>query len=82
MTSNFINFVYVQMYRESDMLEEKDRIGRSLGLAKNPDVLKKVLEFAVSEDVRSQDTVFIIIAVALNKIGRPLAWNFFKVKLK
>jgi len=72
----------LKMYRESDMLEEKDRIGRSLGFAKNPDVLKKVLEFAVSDDVRSQDTVFVIIAVALNKVGRPLAWNWFKQNKK
>ncbi len=60
------------------MLEEKDRIGRSLGVAKNPEVLKKVLEFAISDDVRSQDTVFVLISVGMNKVGRPLAWNFFK----
>lgn len=64
------------------MLEEQDRIGRSLGLAKNLNVLKKVLEFAISEDVRSQDTVFIMISVGMNKVGRPLAWNFFKENKK
>ncbi|OXA64356.1 Puromycin-sensitive aminopeptidase [Folsomia candida] len=72
----------LKMYRESDMLEEQDRIGRSLGLAKNLNVLKKVLEFAISEDVRSQDTVFIMISVGMNKVGRPLAWNFFKENKK
>lgn len=60
------------------MLEEKDRIGRSLGAAKNKNVLKKVLDFAISDDVRCQDSVFIIIAVSMNKEGRPISWQFFK----
>lgn len=60
------------------MLEEKDRIGRSLGAIKDPKLLKEVLKFSISDDVRSQDSVFIIIAVGLSKVGREVAWNFFK----
>lgn len=60
------------------MLEEKDRIGRSLGAIKDPKLLKEVLQFSISDDVRSQDSVFIIIAVGLSKVGREVAWNFFK----
>jgi len=68
----------LKMYRESEMHEEKDRIGHSLGASKNPEILKRVLDFAICDDVRSQDSVFILCALGVNKEGRPLAWNFFK----
>jgi len=66
------------MYRESDLIEEKDRIGRSFGASKNTTVLKRALEFSISDDVRSQDSVFIMISVSMNKDGRELTWKFFK----
>nr|CAI5862745.1 unnamed protein product [Callosobruchus analis] len=62
----------LKLYRATDLHEEKDRIGRSLGAAKDPILLGKVLEFAMS------DTVFVISAVAVTKEGRELAWKFFK----
>lgn len=68
----------LKLYRETDLHEEKDRISRALGSITIPDLLMKVIDFAMSDDVRSQDAVFIIVAVALNPKGRDLAWNFFK----
>lgn len=38
----------MKLYRASDMHEEKDRISRALGAAKDPELLKKGLEFAMS----------------------------------
>jgi puromycin-sensitive aminopeptidase len=72
----------LKLYRESDIMEEKDRIARALGAIKDVALLKKVLEFAVSEEVRSQDTVFVIISVGMSKDGRELAWDFFKDRLE
>lgn len=60
------------------MLEEKDRIGRSLGATKDEELLQKVLEFSIGDDVRSQDSVFIIIVVGMSKTGREIAWKFFQ----
>ncbi|ODM99382.1 Puromycin-sensitive aminopeptidase [Orchesella cincta] len=68
----------LKLYHESNMQEEKDRIGRSLGAIKDPELLRKVLEFSISNDVRSQDSVFVIISVGMSKTGREIAWNFFK----
>lgn len=34
--------------------------------------------FAFQDEVRSQDTVFVIVSVAVSKNGRDLAWQFFK----
>ncbi|XP_069697519.1 puromycin-sensitive aminopeptidase isoform X2 [Periplaneta americana] len=68
----------LKLYREADLHEEKDRISRALGAIGDVTILKKVLQFAMSDEVRSQDTVFVIISVAMTKRGRELAWSFFK----
>lgn len=70
----------LKLYRESDLHEEKDRILGSLGAVKDEASLAKVLEFAMSEEVRAQDTVFGIISVTTTYKGRLLAWKFLKEK--
>lgn len=37
----------LQLYREADLLEEKDRISRALGAIRNEEILKEVLQFAM-----------------------------------
>ncbi|CAH2210377.1 jg183 [Pararge aegeria aegeria] len=39
---------FLQLYRAADLHEEKDRISRALGAVKDPALLKRVLEFAIS----------------------------------
>jgi len=68
----------LQLYHKSDMLEEKNRIARAMGAIKDEKLLQKVLDFSISDAVRSQDSVFVIISVGMSKTGRDLAWNFFK----
>ncbi|XP_012260332.2 puromycin-sensitive aminopeptidase isoform X1 [Athalia rosae] len=68
----------LKLYREADLHEEKDRISRALGAIKDEGLLKRVLEFAMSDEVRAQDTVFVIMSVAMTYKGRILAWQFFK----
>lgn len=68
----------LKLYRDSDLHEEKDRISRSLGATKDPNLIQRVLQFAMSSEVRNQDTVFIIISVAQTAPGRTAAWEFFK----
>ncbi|KAK5642103.1 hypothetical protein RI129_008270 [Pyrocoelia pectoralis] len=68
----------LELYRSSDLHEEKDRISRALGATKDETLLAKVLDFAMSDEVRSQDTVFVIMSVAMTRPGRILAWNFLK----
>ena len=48
-----------------------------MGSFKDQDLLEKVLTFAMSNDVRSQDSPFVIGAVAANTKGRDLAWDYF-----
>ncbi|XP_013146811.1 PREDICTED: aminopeptidase M1 isoform X2 [Papilio polytes] len=69
---------FLRLYRAADLHEEKDRISRALGAVRDPQLLRRVLDFAISDEVRSQDTVFVIVSVAVSKNGRDLAWEFFK----
>ncbi len=68
----------VDMYKKADLHQEKDKIGRALSLFVDPKLLQKTLDFSVSDKVRTQDTVSIIMAVWANSKGRELAWQFFK----
>ncbi|KAL6422387.1 hypothetical protein ACFW04_010611 [Cataglyphis niger] len=72
----------IKLYKDADLQEEKERILRALGAIKDQALLRKVLDFAMSEDVRAQDTVFAIMSVGLSYKGRLMAWNFFKEKWK
>ncbi|KAL1129384.1 hypothetical protein AAG570_013911 [Ranatra chinensis] len=68
----------LKLYRDETLQEEKDRICRALGAIGDTSILSKVLLFAMSDEVRSQDKVFVIISVAMTKVGRQLAWDFLK----
>ena len=72
----------LRLYREADLHEEKDRISRSLGATRNPDLIQDILSFAISDEVRNQDTVFVIISVAMSGPGRAAAWQFWKTHHK
>lgn len=72
----------LRLYRATDLHEEKDRISRALGCINNVDILRKVIDFAMSDEVRSQDAVFVIVSVAINPRGRDMTWNYFKENWK
>jgi len=68
----------MKLFREADLHEEKVRLMRTMGAVSQPELIKKVLEFAMSSEVRSQDTVFVIAGVTGSLTGRELAWQFLK----
>lgn len=68
----------VKMYKAEDNQQEKDRLGRSLGLFRQKVLLEKTLKFAISKDVRFQNSLGIIASVWHNPAGRYLAWEFVK----
>lgn len=41
----------MQLYREADLHEEKDRISRSLGATRDPNLIQRVLQFAMSVSI-------------------------------
>uniref|UniRef100_A0A674P9K5 Aminopeptidase n=1 Tax=Takifugu rubripes TaxID=31033 RepID=A0A674P9K5_TAKRU len=69
----------LKLHKQADMQEEKNRIERVLGAISAPDLIQKVLTFALSDEVRPQDTVSVIGGVAgSSKQGRKAAWKFVK----
>lgn len=69
----------LKLHQEADSHEEKARVARS-GLATFSDktLLGKALEFSLSSNVRSQDSVHLIGSIAKNRAGRDISWQFFK----
>jgi len=70
----------IDLYKSTSHMEEKNRVLRILGGSDKPELIKKALEFAWSEEVRNQDTVFAIASCTGTAIGRELTWEFVQEK--
>jgi len=69
----------LDIFRKSEMQEEKDRCARSLGWSHDKAKLEKTMDWALnSGEVRSQDTVFVIASVSANPVGRELEWEWLQ----
>lgn len=66
---------FIKDYINETLSEEKNRIGRALGQFRDPKLLKKTLEFSLSQHVRSQDTPMIFGSVWGNPVGKKIAWD-------
>lgn len=69
-------------YKKEALHEEKNRIGYNLGDFKNKKILESVCKFAMSDDVRIQDTVGILSSVGANQLGRDIWWSFIQKNWK
>ncbi|OFW10538.1 MAG: hypothetical protein A3H27_08790 [Acidobacteria bacterium RIFCSPLOWO2_02_FULL_59_13] len=72
----------LQIYRSTDLHEEKVRVLRAAGNFRSEALLKKVLQFSLSEQVRPQDTPIALSGAATHPLGRALAWKFLKKNWK
>ncbi len=68
----------MKMYKAETLHEEKNRIGRALGMFRQKNLLEKTLVFTLSERVRRQDSVRMIASVSINPYGRDVAWSFIE----
>jgi puromycin-sensitive aminopeptidase len=72
---------FFNLHNTTDLQEEKMRIATSLGSVKNPKHIQKVLDFALSSHVRSQDSITVICCISNNptvKEGSTMAWDYVK----
>ena len=67
-----------RLQEEAGMEEEKVRLLLALGRFARRDLLERTLERSLSPDVRSHNTVSVVMSVAGNRLGRDLAWEFVK----
>ena len=68
----------LQLEDAADLQEEKMRLLRALTRFQRGDLLQKTLELTLSPRVRTQDSVSLVIGVAVNRIGGDMAWEFIK----
>jgi puromycin-sensitive aminopeptidase len=66
------------MHQQADLQEERRRCLDALACSTDPERLQQILEFSLSSDVRMQDAVYGVMAVAVNPYGRDLAWRFLQ----
>ncbi len=67
-----------ELERAAELHEEKIRLLMSLARFQQAELLRETLDRSLTDDVRLQDTIFVVSAVAANNRGRDLAWKFLK----
>jgi puromycin-sensitive aminopeptidase len=67
-----------RLQKEATLAEEKVRFLGALTRFEDPALLSNLLMRSLGEEVRSQDTMGVIVQAAGNKNGRDLAWQFVK----
>ena len=73
--------VYDQMWaleKSTDLQEEKVRLHSALSNFGNEDLLNETLIKSLSEEIRVQDSIRVIVTVASSALGRSLAWDFIR----
>ncbi|KAM6942737.1 aminopeptidase Ey-like [Xenentodon cancila] len=67
------------MYKNSSIASEANKLARALSCTKKPWLLNRYLLYCLQpEKIRKQDAAAIIVHVADNPIGQPLAWDFVR----
>ena len=64
--------------KAADLHEEKIRFLNALANFEQGDLLQETLDRTLGVEVRSQDTIRVIVTVASHRHGRNLAWEFVK----
>jgi len=71
-----------KLYSKTKSPEEKRIIMASLGQFRNESILKKVLDFSLTDKVRKQDLIFLLSSVAANPYSRNILLPWFKKNWK
>jgi puromycin-sensitive aminopeptidase len=65
-------------YLQATFASERERCMYALAATRDPALIARVLHMSIGPDVRSQDTVHLVAAVASYPAGRDLAWAFVR----
>ncbi|XP_059178196.1 aminopeptidase N-like, partial [Physella acuta] len=70
----------LRMYTETDMATERSSLLSAMACSRQPWILNHYMGLILEKGspIRKQDGLTVIIQVASNSVGRPLAWNFFR----
>ncbi len=61
-------------YASEELPEEKIRLLASLGMFRDPDIIRDSLNYSLSKHVRYQDAYYIPVYVSMNPAGKSLIW--------
>ncbi len=70
--------IILNMYKNEIMHEEKNRLLGALGSSRNENLLKRTLDFIITDAVRMQDRNSAFASVLVNIHGRIIGWEFLK----
>ncbi|XP_066503401.1 aminopeptidase N-like [Hoplias malabaricus] len=67
------------MYKNSSSAAEADKLMHALSCTRKPWLLNRYLEYTLDPKlIRKQDATFVIVYIANNVVGQPLAWDFIR----
>jgi aminopeptidase N/puromycin-sensitive aminopeptidase len=69
---------YLAQMRGAKSPGEHNRFMRALTDFRDPALLERTLKLSLADDIRSQDTPYLILGVMFNPQGRKLAWDFVR----
>ena len=67
-----------ELEKRSKLQEEKVRFHSALASFDDENLLNETLERSLTDDIRAQDTIRVIVAVSSSRKGRSLAWDFVR----
>jgi puromycin-sensitive aminopeptidase len=67
-----------QLEKKAELHEESMRLLGALTRFQQKELLQDALERSITSEVRSQDSVLVMMSVAGNKHGKEMAWEFIK----
>lgn len=68
------------LYRATDQHEEKARLLSAMASVKQRHLIERVLDFAMTDEVRRQDLSYVMGGAVSSRIGRELVWTFLQQK--
>ena len=69
---------FLERFKAAQTPQEEQRYLSSLAGFRDPGLLRRTLQLAVSDEVRTQDAPFLVRSLLMNVHGRDLAWHFVK----
>lgn len=70
----------LKLYRNETLEQERDRILLALSSFKQKELIKKALQFSLSNEVRSQDSFKVAMITGMDMHGKYITWEFIKNK--
>ena len=67
-----------QLEKQTELQEEKVRFHGALSSFSDELLLQETLKRSLTDDIRAQDTIRVIVSVSSSAKGRALGWNFLR----